>query len=177
MHNFEVMDLINTYESPLLRFVLHLLWPDESAGRDVVQMAFIKCHRYLQKNGPGSIENPKAWLFQVARNLSMDALRKRQRKQQIENKLLDDPVLRKDVKKSDLQERNNAEVYELMMNEVGTLPYEVREVLLMKHIQGMTLKSISEHTGLKMGTVNYRIKQGLAALAKRLGEKSVETKQ
>ena len=43
----------------------------------------------------------------------------------------------------------------------------------MKHIQGMTLQEISDQTGLKIGTVNYRIKQGLAMLADLLREKNV----
>jgi RNA polymerase sigma factor (sigma-70 family) len=174
LHNYQIMDLMNAHESVLLRFVVQLLWPDEAAGRDVVQLTFIKCHRYILKNGPDSIENPKAWLFRVARNLCMDTLRRLQRKKKAEAAMVDDPAVGGKLANNDLQARQSAEVYDLMMTEVGSLPYEVREILVMKHIQGMTLQEISNQTGLKMGTVGYRIKQGLAILAKRLREQRVE---
>jgi len=60
------------------------------------------------------------------------------------------------------------EACENAMREVDRLPDEQRHVLLLKIIQGLTLREISEITGLKIGTVNYRLTQALATLASRL---------
>jgi RNA polymerase sigma-70 factor (ECF subfamily) len=172
----KVRIVVADYQNALLCFALQFLWPDEAIGRDVVQMTFIKYHRTLLKNGVESIDNTKAWLFKVARNLSLDVLRKNKRKQAAEERMMNDPVLSPDLGSyhsgvSDLEKR---ELYTLALKELHTLPEEYREVLLMKHVRNMTLREISEVTGIKIGTVNYRIKQGLVMLVTQLRDKRVE---
>ena len=46
-------------------------------------------------------------------------------------------------------------------------------MLLLKVIQGMTLRQISQVTGLSPGNVGYRVNKALAELARRLKEKGV----
>ena len=62
------------------------------------------------------------------------------------------------------------EACHLAVAELEQLPEEQRTVLLLKIMQGFTLREISEVTGLKIGTVNYRLTQGLRALSERLKE-------
>ena len=171
-----VRRVVADYENALLRFVLQLFWPDEASGRDVVQMTFIKYHQYVQKNGPESIDNTKAWLFKVARNLGLDVLRKNKRKQNAEQRMMNDPVAcPQPVSFHDgVEEMEKRELYTLALRELHTLPDQYKELLLMKHIKEMTLQEISDLTGIKIGTVNYRIKQGLVMLVAQLRAKRVE---
>jgi RNA polymerase sigma-70 factor (ECF subfamily) len=48
---------------------------DPDAAADATQEVFLR----LLRTDPGEIENPKAWLFAVARNVAIDSLRKRAR--------------------------------------------------------------------------------------------------
>jgi RNA polymerase sigma-70 factor (ECF subfamily) len=48
---------------------------DPEAAADATQEVFMR----LLKAAPGSVEHPRAWLFAVARNVSIDAIRKRAR--------------------------------------------------------------------------------------------------
>jgi len=176
IQEMKVLNMVSQYESCLLRFVQQLVHPDEASGRDIVQMTFIKFHKYLLDHGPESIENPKAWLFQVARNLGLDTLRKNKRKQKAENRMKEDPVICPDFdsRNDEIKKMEKRELYKLAMGELHTLPEEYKELLLMKHIQGLTLQEISDITGIKLGTVNYRIKQGLSMLAAQLRAKRIE---
>ena len=152
IQEIKVLSMVSEYESALLRFVLQLVWPDESTGRDIVQMTFIKFHRYLLANGSDSIENPKDWLFQVARNLGLDALRKNKRKQAAEHRMKDDPIIcpEFDTRHDEIKKMEKRELYKLAMGELHTLPEEYKELLLMKHIQGLTLQQISDITGIML---------------------------
>ena len=89
---------------------------------------------------------------------------------------MDDPVFSPDLGSfhSEVTDLEKRELYTMALKELHTLPQEIKDVLLMKHIRNMTLREISEATGIKIGTVNYRIKQGLATLVAQLRDKCVE---
>lgn len=60
------------YEGELLGFLRHQL-PDGHAAQDLLQDVFVKAIR--QGEGFCSLDNPRAWLFQVARNAVIDRAR------------------------------------------------------------------------------------------------------
>lgn len=62
----------NAYERELLAYLRHRL-PDADAAADVLQDVFVKAMR--QGQGFCRLDNPRAWLFQVARNALADRAR------------------------------------------------------------------------------------------------------
>ena len=56
---------------------------------------------------------------------------------------------------------------------MGKLSDTHREVLLLKVIQGMTLREIGDVLGLTPGNVAYRVNQGLRELARRLKDAGI----
>ena len=48
-----------------------------------------------------------------------------------------------------------------------------RQVVMLKVIQGMSLREVAEVVGLSVSMVNYRLNQGLAELAQRLRKAGV----
>ena len=60
------------------------------------------------------------------------------------------------------------EACEKAVDELHKLPGDQKEVLLLRIVQGMTLREIGEVTGLTPGNAAYRIDQGLRELARRL---------
>ena len=60
------------HEAELLGFLRHQL-PDGHAAEDLLQDVFVKAMR--QGEGFCSLDNPRAWLFQVARNAVIDRAR------------------------------------------------------------------------------------------------------
>ncbi len=60
------------HEGELLGFLRHQM-PDQHAAEDLLQDVFVKAMR--QGEGFCSLDNPRAWLFQVARNAVIDRAR------------------------------------------------------------------------------------------------------
>ena len=69
-------ELYQRYFRGLYDFTLRTL-RDRDATTDVVQTTFVKAWTALRS--PKGVENVKAWLYAVARNLAIDELRRRQR--------------------------------------------------------------------------------------------------
>lgn len=168
---FELNAVVQRFETPLLRYVTQLLGPGWAEIEDVVQDTFLRLHRQISKRGAASVKHLPSWLFRVAHNLAMDAGRKRKRRAQMQEKVMSDPVVNPvEVLQPPVpvEELGRREACDLAMAELANLPEEQKHVVLLKIIQGFTLREISEVTGLKIGTVNYRLTQGLRELSQRL---------
>jgi len=163
--------VVKEYETPLLRYVSRLIGSRYDEAQDVVQDVFLKLHKRISSPGQEQIGNMRSWLYRVAHNLAMDYGRGRKRRKTLEEKALSDPSVMEKVKGSQLGDARDIERKEfgqIALGAVEKLPDEQKNVLLLKMIQGFTLKEISGITGLKIGTVNYRLTQGLRTLTKQL---------
>jgi RNA polymerase sigma-70 factor (ECF subfamily) len=133
---------------------------DTAAAEDVMQEIFMQIWR-----NPNSFVAAKGslggWLSVVARNRSIDTLRRKRPSEQVE-----EMNLAAIGNLADESERN------LMMEKaraaVVTLPLEQRKTLEMAFFDGLTHSEIAEMTGDPLGTVKTRIRSGLLALRKAL---------
>ena len=67
-----------------------------------------------------------------------------------------------------LGEMVRQEAREVALRELGKLDEQYRHVVLLKIIQGMTLRQVAEVVGISISMANYRLNKGLAELARRL---------
>jgi RNA polymerase sigma-70 factor (ECF subfamily) len=133
---------------------------DTAAAEDVMQEIFMQIWR-----NPNSFVAAKGslggWLSVVARNRSIDTLRRKRPSEQVE-----ELNLASSCNLSEESERN------LMMEKaraaVVLLPLEQRKTLEMAFFDGLTHSEIAEMTGDPLGTVKTRIRSGLLALRKAL---------
>jgi RNA polymerase sigma factor (sigma-70 family) len=170
---FDLAAVMRQYESALLRYVGQLLGSRYDEAQDVVQEVFIRLHRQVTGSGTRSIDNLRCWLYRVSHNLAMDVGRKRRRRHCLQEQIMSDPVINETgvVTSAGPDAAEAAEHHEtcaLAVAELQSLPEEQKSVILLKVIHGLTLRETGEITGLKIGTVNYRLTQGLQTLAKRL---------
>lgn len=168
----DLVEIIGQYETRLLRYVAHMMGGQCDEAQDIVQDVFIRLHKEIEKNGGTRIKNVRCWLYRVAHNMAMDMGRRRARRKRLQERVMNDPVINPENQETGVAapdgEAARHEARELAMGALQELPDEQRNVLLLKIIQGMTLREISAVTGLKMGTVNYRLTQGLGSLSKQL---------
>jgi RNA polymerase sigma factor (sigma-70 family) len=165
------------YQSALLRYVGNLLGGDGEQAQDVVQEVFLRLHRHVCAHGPESVANPQSWLFRVAHNLVMDHGRQRQREDRLQAAVVANGRGREEsaaaADENGLDDLEQREACTRAMAELSRLPEDLKSVLLLKIVQGLTLREVAEVTGLTVGNAGYRLNQGLRELSRRLKEQGV----
>lgn len=131
---------------------------DPAAAEDVLQEIFMQIWRHPDSfiATRGSLGG---WLAVVARNRSIDQLRRRKPTDSV-----DDVVLASPYNLADEAERNN--MMEKARSAINLLPKEQRKTLEMAFFDGLTHSEIAEMTGDPLGTVKTRIRSALLTLRK-----------
>ncbi len=172
----DLMSVVVQYQGPLLRYVGRMLGADGDQREDVVQETFIRLHRQVSTQGWSSIRHLATWLFHVAHNLTLDVLRQRVRRQDAGQISADPAVLDEEHAAHEvdaLGEIIRQEARQVVLRELAQLEDEYRQVVLLKVVQGMSLRQVAEVVGVSLTTVNSRLNQGLSLLAHRLRKAGV----
>ena len=174
----DLMAVVAHYQSPLLRYVGRMLGTTDHEAEDIVQETFIRLHRQVNRKGAQSIRNLSTWLFRTAHNLTIDVIRKRSRRIKTVN------VKAKDESDSFVQQQATDELdalgemlrqeaREVALRELAELDEQCRQIVLLRIIQGMTLRQTAEVAGVSTSLANYRLNKGLTELARRLQKAGV----
>jgi RNA polymerase sigma-70 factor (ECF subfamily) len=132
--------LVRAYQAPVWRFLRRLLGDDELA-EDVTQETFVRVHGALPRFDGRS--RFTTWLFQVARNAGIDALRARERRDRL-------PVLTASPPSSPEQRHE-------LRAALAALAPDLREALLSVEVLGLTYLEASRMLGVPEGTVKSRV--------------------
>lgn len=166
--------VIDQFQTPLLRYTGQILGADSGEVEEVVEDTFLRYHRQVTKYGAKSVSNIAGWLFRVAHNLARDVGRRRKRRKKLQDDLMADPTVQPigatATPGADVAQR---EACDLAMAELHRLPDVEQRILLLKIIQGLTLREISQIMGMRLSTVHYRLNRGLRNLSTRLDELGV----
>ncbi len=133
---------------------------DPSQAEDITQEILFQLWRSSEAfvHGRGSLG---AWLVVVARNRSIDALRRRKPTDSVE-----DVVLASSQNLANEAERDV--MIEKVRSYMETLPLEQRKSIQLAFFEGMSHTEIAEKTGDPLGTVKTRIRLALLSLRKAL---------
>jgi RNA polymerase sigma-70 factor (ECF subfamily) len=167
----DLMAVVAQYQGPLLRYVGRMLGAAGDQREDVVQETFLRLHRQVSGQGWDSIRHLATWLFHVAHNLTLDALRQRGRRQDAGQAVADPAVLAEEHAAQEVDALGEAirrEARQAVLREVAQLEEDYRQVVLLKVVQGLSLRQMAEVVGVSVSTVNSRLNQGLSLLAHRL---------
>ena len=150
-------ELYQRYFRGLYDFTLRTL-RDRDATTDVVQTTFVKAWTALRS--PKGVENVKAWLYAVARNLAIDELRRRQRIAPGSGEGEEDPIYAI-VDESRLSDPSVAvhdqELVDLVWESAAALSPSEYSLLDMHLRQGLDADEISEALGVAKGAVYTRL--------------------
>ena len=136
---------------------------DESAAEDVVQEAYLRAARYFGsfRGGDG-----RAWLLGVIRRASFDWLAKR--RTQAAEVFNEDVHDRGDESSNPLflaiRKCDQASVREALEE----LPPQLREVIVLRELEGLSYQEIATVTEVPIGTVMSRLSRGRQQLQGRL---------
>jgi RNA polymerase sigma factor (sigma-70 family) len=149
-------DEVKPYE-PALRAYLLKRFPSLPDHDDLVQETYT---RLLRAKENGRLTYAKAFLFTVARNLAVDVFRRRRsvtHEQISEQEVM--PALEEspDVV-STLDQRQRLEI---LVQAVQALPERCRQVMMLRHLDGLAYKEIAVRMGISPETVKVHMLKGV----------------
>jgi len=140
----------------------YLILQEKESAEDIVQETFIKAFQNRDQLQDGA--KFPSWLFSIARNLSVDYVRK------FGARPLDSRILHmenEDLKKPD-QELSGKEARQKIHSAISTLPERHRQVILLRYMEEMDYKTIQKLLGISDGTLRGILGRGLKMLRKEL---------
>jgi len=161
--------LVERHGARIFNFILRHVGKREVA-EDLVQEAFLR----VVKNAAGFRKQSKftTWLYAIARNLSIDALRKARHRR---HPSLDRPIgdeeggatlldtVADGAPGQDTRARDRKFVAALEVA-LAELPEDQREVFLLREIEGLKFREIADIVGVAENTVKSRMRYALEAL-------------
>ena len=128
---------------------------------DIVQEAF---SRVLRQRERGEVQSAKALLFTAARNLALDRLRRRR---------VAPAIAITDFGESCVLEAapdaaatlNQQQELAILTEAVRALPDRCRQVVMLRHLEGLSYKEIAAQLGISPETVKVQLVKGLRRCA------------
>jgi len=155
--------LIEQYQHRLLRYLVYLSGNRELA-EDLFQETWIRVlERGHQYDGKHEF---CTWLYAVARNLTIDYLR-RKNPVSLDGLLEDEdhaPLEPADTRPAAWEIVAQNEQAERINTALVSIPAEYRETVVLRFQEGLALDEIAAVTGAKLGTVKSRLYRGLNLL-------------
>jgi RNA polymerase sigma-70 factor (ECF subfamily) len=140
-------------------------------AEDIAQAALLRIQK-LEHNH--SVQNPKAFLFQVASNLAIDSLRR----QKLHGKYVQMELARMDldsesVSGSDISPERILEAQQqlhIIYQAIDRLPAKCRQAFILHRNQGLSYSAIAEQMGVSVSSVEKYIFQALKQCRQALQE-------
>lgn len=159
--------LVERYEEKMSRYARKFLLCGED-GKDVVQEVFLKA--YANINGFDSSKRFSPWIYRIAHNEFINAIRKRSATPPsfFDPDLLFPHPAAEETAESEIERRELARLLDIGL---GALPAKYREPLVLHYFENMDYKEIADVLEIPVGTVGIRLMRGRALLKKTLEEK------
>jgi RNA polymerase sigma-70 factor (ECF subfamily) len=149
-------ELVRDCQADVYRFALYLT-RDHGIAEDVTQETFLRAFRFIHGFRGGT--KFSSWLMRIARNCSMDALRRRPSDAALEEgpepfaRGLADPIVRAALAAA-----------------LASVPLEQRETFLLTEVLGLSYQEAGDVLGVRLGTVKSRMFRARQALCVALSD-------
>lgn len=163
-------ELVERYQGRLVNYLFRLLRNLDEA-HELAQEVFLKVYQALDRYDPSY--RFSTWVFRVAQNAAIDQIRKRRLK------LV--PIHRPDESEGDGPERElpsddrgpygdlrNRERGEAIQTAIDGLPWEYRELIVLRHFGELSYEDIARLKKMPLGTVKNKLFRGRQALKEKL---------
>jgi RNA polymerase sigma-70 factor, ECF subfamily len=147
---------------------------DRQAAADLMQDVFLRVWQHLDELTDMPDDRQRAWIFTVARNLSVDAHRHRRTQEGTEQALAHEPARPPQPASAPVIA---AERVAIVGEAIRRLPEQQRVTLAMAAAGEMTSAEIAAALGVPAGTVRYRLSLARHALAEALDHYDCATEQ
>ena len=153
--------IVEKYEKPIVRMIRNIINNRESC-EDIAQDVFFTAYRKLASFDPAR-SNFSTWLFTIARNKSINVIRKK-----------------KPVSMSELPHNSDAhnpsddlsdkEFFDQLDAVLETLPSAQKRAFILVEFENLSYEETAQIEGVRIGTIKSRINRAKKKLAKALKE-------
>lgn len=169
-------DLIARYQARLVNYLYRLLRNLDDA-HDLAQEVFLKVYQALDRFDPQY--RFSTWLFRVAQNAAIDQIRRQRLKlvsMQRDGGGEDEPheMDFPSPTPTPYGDLRNTERGSAIQSAVDALPWEYRELILLRHFSELSYEEIAQMKKLPLGTVKNKLFRGRQMLKERLDEYRVD---
>jgi RNA polymerase sigma-70 factor (ECF subfamily) len=164
-------ELVERYQGRLVNYLFRLLRNLEEA-HELAQEVFLKVYQVLDRYDPQY--KFSTWLFRVAQNAAIDQIRRRRLKlvslhqEDAEGEARDWDL--PSPERGPYGHLRNQERGEALQQAIDALPWEYRELILLRHMGELPYEEIARLKRMPLGTVKNKLFRGRQMLKERLAD-------
>ena len=169
--------LVRRHQQRIVRLALHML-RDRAAAEDVMQETFIRAYRALARFDGRS--EPYTWLYRIAVNLSLNALRSRKARKistQADDPGLDAVVSEPRATGSPPVDAARRQLYAALSEGIDGLSETLRTTLILVCIDGRSHEEASAILGAPEGTIAWRVHEARRKLKAYMQERGFDPEE
>ncbi len=166
--------LIGRYERPIVNYIYRMIG-DYDQALDLAQEVFFKAYRSLERFDPSF--RFSTWLYRIASNRSIDHLRKQapvllslDESSEADPGRREGAIQLKSAARGPEDLLASRQLGERISVAIDELPGAYRELVLLRHLQGLSYEDIARVKRLPLGTVKNRLFRAREILRRQLGE-------
>lgn len=163
---YGIQEAFLQHQASLKQYISRYFLPTNDI-EDVSQETFLRAYKAEKKK---QIDQPKAFLFRIAKNLVLTEYSKKSRKimDYIEDYDDSEALLDGENLEANIMAQQRVGIY---CEAIATLPPQCRRVFLMKKVYGMPHKEIAQGLGIAISTVEKHLLKGIRQCNAVMGER------
>lgn len=158
-HTEAFIEYHERYQDDIFRFCM-VKTGNRNQALDITQESFMKFWEYLSDGN--DIDNPRALLYRIARNLIIDNYRK---KQDVLVEHYHDDALQEELTYDPVQQLEDHIDGEYVLKVLNKLPELTREIITLRFLNQMSVSEIASIVDQKPKTVSVYLHRGLKKLS------------
>jgi RNA polymerase sigma-70 factor (ECF subfamily) len=147
---------------------------DEQEAEDVIQQTYVNAFSHLRQfNGSSQFST---WLTRIAINESLARVRRQGRYEAFDDDVSNvEPRMSQDPSQNPERQAFTGELRGLLEWAIDTLPNGMREVFVLREVEGLSTLDVAESLGVSEDVVKTRLSRGRAAMRRVLLERTGAT--
>jgi RNA polymerase sigma-70 factor (ECF subfamily) len=160
-------ELYDRYSGPLLAYFMRMLWKDRENAEDFLHDLFTKLIQKPEYFDPN--RSFKTWIYSVANNMCKNEYKRQEVRKGTVNGL-DNHYSLSDKSVNVMGEVQDVFFQEAFERSLDELDQKHREAFILRHVEGLSIKEISDTLNTNEGTIKSRIFYAVKYLAESLKE-------